>query len=422
MKPMAFEKPSVAESQERVSVHEYSKTVVEDRLDHYRQQVDSRREMMLSQIRGWETLCANELTLPAHKEAYRRSIAEAKDFIARTDRVLEVFDAVPETKEIIADDAVFRLVYEAHDKEHSPKVLEGLDAYAFESFGTEIQKDDVAIVGDSPDGPFNFNADTRGADAPVMGVLRESRLPVYGCDVSGEMFKERMDQESTTSMLVSAPFVVGLLVAGSVLAKSAVEQLYDAVIDRDKDKEKTTKDALSRRDFLGMAGKLIAGTALFGGGVGAAAERMLSKNETRIDGSAYGTFLKTKQDILTSLGLYEVTVRFRNLVMAQKLHTIAGLMREEVAEGAKPHVGMELGAAHYGIEDSLRLSEPDRLKLMRDIAENSEMVLGSPDDEVAAMNRYKYDPGVWESQRIVDPGISEAFVDYPFRKTARKAD
>ncbi|NTW15246.1 MAG: hypothetical protein HGA38_02625 [Candidatus Moranbacteria bacterium] len=407
---MGIEKPTLSEmsdDRERASWHAYEKFMVRYTLDHYRKHVDERREQLTAEISDWKRLRDNPLTLPRKQAEYQRLIDEATSFLGRLDHALEKFDDVSEVREVETEDGTFRLVYEAHVLAHSPKVLDGLDAYAFEVFSeTPESGDPVSYVADTGSGPFWFGDGTYDADAPVFDALRESRLPAFKCDVSGATLKEASDTEMRMVSIAEGSLALGMLASGGYLAA-------DAAKEASRKPEKG--NGMSRRDFLGLIGKAGVGAALFGGGSMSALEKMVPSNDIPSASTVSGWYLRLRDDILSSLGAYRITAEFRNLVMAQKLHTIAGHMRQEVPEGEKPHVGMELGKNHYGIEETLRMTEAERLARMIDVLKRTGIELESPEEEVASVIRYDYIGDVWKSTRFVDPAISEAFRKHPSR-------
>jgi len=286
-------------------------------------------------------------------------------------------------------------------------VLEGLDAYVFEVFSeTPESGDPVSYVMDTGSGPFRFGDGTGNADAPVLDVLREGRLPVFECDVSGATLKGTSDAEMRTVSIVEGSLALGMLASGGYLVADTVKEAFGRP-------EKGS--GMSRRDFLGLMGKAGIGAALFGGGAMSALERMVPNNDIPSASTVQGRYLRLRDDILSLLGAYRITAEFRNLVMAQKLHTIAGHMRQEMSEGGKPYVGMELGKNHCGIEEALRMTESERIVRMIDILKQSGIELESPEEEVASVMRYDYIGDGWKSTRFVDPAISEAFRKYPSR-------
>lgn len=101
-------------------------------------------------------------------------------------------------------------------------------------------------------------------------------------------------------------------------------------------------------------------------------------------------------------------VVLRNAIMAQKLHTIAKDMKERGEyTDEKPYVGIEIGAAHSGIEKLLVASEKERLAIIGDIAESIQDVFGNPEKELAAILRTTYDADTdhWFVEPSYDEGI-----------------
>ncbi|NTW76076.1 MAG: hypothetical protein HGB34_04225 [Candidatus Moranbacteria bacterium] len=395
-------------------LHEYRKRKVRDGIERIRSEMDNRRDEVLGYIQQWEALAQNDLTLPRHREEYLTHVAEARDFVERFDKQSERFEQIPEIKEVETDEVIFRLVFERHDQEHSPKVLEGLDAYAFEGCKPFVADEPSFYVIDTlKGGPFSSEK-----DAPVCAILRESELPLYSCDVSGQVLNRIADEELFAAGTAQSGSGLALSVLGALLLGDLIDtKIYEYWTKTEKSRTRP-ESGISRRQFLGIAGKAMAGVALFGFGSGLLGEYQQIKHETLSSDSVYGRFLKAKESLLVALGMKEVTIRLRNAVMAQQLHGVAKQMSGEISSDVKPHIGMELGSAHFGIEDCLRMSETKRVALIRDIMETLKISLESPDKELATFFRYEYlKPAErWYVECFVDPAISEAFGDYPYRK------
>ena len=91
-------------------------------------------------------------------------------------------------------------------------------------------------------------------------------------------------------------------------------------------------------------------------------------------------------------GMYDLVIVLRNAVMAQKLHTIAEHMKENGEYASeKPHVGIEVGAAHSGIESMLTMEEEERLRIIGDIVQPIKDVFEDPKKELAAILKTTYD-------------------------------
>lgn len=398
-------------------LHEYRKWEVQGGLERIRDEIDDRRDEILGYAGHWEALAKNDLTLPRHREEYLKRAAEARNLVDRLDLKAEALERTPEIREVETPEATFRLVYERHDRPHSPNVLEGLDAYAFEQLCFNVPKKTSFYVADSPtSGPFH-EVNSSSPDAPVIGLLRESGLPTYSCDISGWSLYQMTDKEFFATDAAQNIGSAAFTVLGAYLLKESAGAIMGESASEAEDAGGRTANGMSRRRFLGIAGKTLAGTMLFAAGGAILGEQYLPGHETLVDGSVYGRFIRAKERLFTALGMTEVVMRLRNAVMAQQLHRVAERISEMDPSDAKPHIGMELGAKHFGIEDCLRMSESERVDLIRRIALTSKLVIESPDRELASFFQYEYQKPAeaWRVERFIDTAISDAFSDYPYR-------
>jgi hypothetical protein len=343
--------------------------------------------------------------LPYMREKHLTEMLEYETFVSDLERELEELRAPKNTKEISTENGDFRIVYEAHEEPNSEGVLRNLDAYAKEfamHFSSATQS---TVPPTESGGPFGRDA---FADGLLYLAIRESGMPVYFCDVfPGDAFFKKIDNEHNRIKFLRFLEQIASPAVGMGVG-------FYTLTEMKKNKEKKKEGIYTRRDFCKIAGLGAAAVGLFGGVAGGIIEgsygTKLGVGESRpVDEHSFlRTMYKKRNEILDMVGIQNILTVLRNAVMAQKLHTIAERMKKNGEyTGEKPHVGIEIGAAHSGIEDMLTMTEEERLQIIGDIAESIKDVFEDPQKEIAAILKTTYDPEdkKWRVQRALDKDI-----------------
>lgn len=390
------------------------KESVNDILDGIRFGLVERQEAMRDSVRTFEALSTNAVTLPRMRDEYRKRVVEATELLTMIDRELESLDRMSEVREVETDSGIFRFVFESHELRHSPEVLRDLDAYAMEAVASDLGQT-IERKPDGEDGPLFFPTDERnliGTNRPIVDVIREARLPLYFCDVAGSTLSRLANGENAREQaVVDAVAAAAVASGGFVAAWNAIKALQER-----------GSSGMSRRTFLKTGAKAIGGLLFAAGGYGIRTDFGENRNDLHQDDSLLGEYWRRRQELFCRFGMLRFLIELRNLVMAQKLHCIAERERKRGVVG-KPRIGMEIGSGHDRVREAIRMPEDERVAAIRKLLEDAEIVLESPDDEVAALFEHTYSDEdgrrEWLSRKIIDSAISEAFKDYPYRNPER---
>lgn len=347
------------------------------------------RELLDHRRRSLEFIAESERRLVTSTDSEERKVLmtgmkEMKKTISVLDERVARFHNVREISRVETKEAEFVLVYERHDREHSPRVLEELDGYTFEKVTVSFPE---GFPG-KPDFTFPERV-TSGylgeMNRPVIDVMWDKKLPVYICDVSDPAVIKAVLADEAVSDVVS----MGVTIYGVKLLKDAFTK---------------EKKGMSRRAFLQKAGGFL--------GAGLVLPKSLqyldyffSDHSDFLDDSVQSKLRRLCEDLWRSFGLYSLLVDFRNIIMAQKLHTISKDVISDCSLTRKPRVGMELGAAHYGIEEYLRIPEEARMGKMREALRFFKIPVSAQDLARIDIYRPSQDGYIWERDCIMDQGI-----------------
>lgn len=258
----------------------------------------------------------------------------------------------PEVKEIDLGNMVARLIYEVHGQGHSPMVVRELDSYASEMM---LLLDDVEKIKANPNGaPVKIESESEDLS---HAALKDQGKAIMLIDVfaspelMGLIHKELQDEKVAMAG-------TGVVFAGSALASSYY--LLKSLASKVEENKQ-----MSRRRFLQTLGiSAAAATGLVGlGGIPQMTRSQLS------EGSVSRKLERGSTQAAEMLGFSEISLLYRNAVMAQKLHGIAERSKGKKVQATdgKPRVGLRIGAAHSGIENMLKMPESERLNFIAKI-------------------------------------------------------
>jgi hypothetical protein len=253
-------------------------------------------------------------------------------------------------------DGIFRIAYGRHDIEQRVEDIKGSDAIMLETgasgdyFMLELAEKTFREL----ENHIQYRK--------IIKFAAERNVPVFFVDIDSGTMLRFLEQ-----LLPVAESSIALGILGS-LAMDGVEIL----------KEKK----INRRDFLKIFGKTTA-ALYFSRRLARWAEVMWSPGEK--------TYLETEIILLT----------LRNHIMAQKLITVANKLNDELKR--KPEIGSIIGAAHIGIEASLKKEDKDRILIIEKILSLTKPFL---DDDLykrlTTIARFDFKEGKWVVSEIFE--------------------
>ncbi len=168
---------------------------------------------------------------------------------------------------------------------------------------------------------------------------------------------------------------------------------------------KDFKKKTGRREFLGMMGKGLAATYLFGpfmmfwvnGNLAISQEQSVRLVGRFLEDLVENTHPETDQIIIT----------LRNYLMAQKLKAVAQDITTPNTPQSKPEVAIVLGASHTGIENALQKEDQARTELVHRLLQVPG--LGESGKKIATITRLDFDKSKnsWVATKIFkDPSLA----------------
>ncbi len=277
--------------------------------------------------------------------------------------------------EIETDYANIRLIYEWHGQQMPVSTVVGLDMICAEGIMAggllEIYKDAQRRPRDNENDYVELDREEYGClgnvgneenDSLVVAALEDLQIPVMINDIHGSALikharleiEEFAEFEKKLSSVAGATIPIMMISLADRLLNRVLSKAYNA------DQYQEKKEKMSRRKFLRLLtdGALV--TAATVSGVASYAADTPNEKE-----SMHSKMNKLYRLTSESLGFEQFVTYFRNALMAQKIYDVAHKFNEdENNNGKKPHIGMQLGAAHTTIEQMLQMSEEDRLNII----------------------------------------------------------
>jgi|GEM_PF-7111568 len=331
------------------------------------------------------------------KKRYVSEIKSYEDVIESTRKEIYLIENPSEIQEVDTENVKVRIVYEFHKLEHRKEVLKNLDAYFME--GITLKKNDVSSI------KFGEHA-YEGMDDEVLNELKITGKPIYQCDVNGEYLAGKTIKEAAGEAKKEKLLFLAGLSAGGFFSVKFARDLVRLVKNLKKEKKEgeAKSENISRRKFLGVFGKsmaaiLVADTAI----------QATQGNKILDQNSPYSKYFKKRQKIMGVFSSRLVGLTLRNAIMAQKICTTSKMMKEK--SGNKPHVGLEIGAAHFGVEDFLRMPEQERIEIIEGLIKEGNLEIKDPENDLALIVRevFNKDKNKWEETRFVDQKIMDIF-------------
>ena len=124
-------------------------------------------------------------------------------------------------------------------------------------------------------------------------------------------------------------------------------------------------------------------------------------NEEAVRRKIHRFLIKLNEKIHPETNMILITLR--NIIMAQKLITIAQDINKEISK--KPEIGVVVGASHIGIEEALNLDEKERNEIIEKIMNFAKGVKKN----IATIARFDYDSKTerWELTKFYkDPFLA----------------
>jgi hypothetical protein len=276
-------------------------------------------------------------------------------------------------------EGIFRIAYGMHEIPQNPEDVKGVDAIMLESSflkyylqPEEAIKEFLIFTKESIQYKYLIKKASE-AGQPIYLTDLDPRPEWYGLSVSLHITE-----------IISA---IGL-------------DLYLLFLFRSiKSKE------ITRRDFLKLLFLALL-AAYFGTQLGESLTYPIKGNvdESTLTRSINRILIKLNESIHPEINIVMLTLR--NLIMAQKLTTIAEKLRQKT--GKKPEIAVVVGGAHIGIEYALKMSKEERMKIIKRIL--SIPVLKELRKGIATIARFDYNQttGQWElTEFYKDPNLLE---------------
>jgi DNA polymerase IIIc chi subunit len=274
-------------------------------------------------------------------------------------------------------EGIFRIAYGRHKVPQNPEDVKGVDAIMLESGMLQYYLNQEEAIKEFP---------LLYESVQYKNLIKEAakaKQPIYLTDLD-----PRMENAILAFLLQTAE---GMGAIG--LDLWLLYLLGLKVITKSK--------KITRRDFL----KLLA-AAYFG------TELVESFTYPRKGNIEEGTLTRKINRSLINLNekihpeTNMVILTLRNLIMAQKLTTIAKELQQKI--GKKPEIGIVVGARHIGIEDALKMSKEERMEIIKRIL--SIPALEKLREGIATIARFDYNQTTeqWElTEFYKDPNLLE---------------
>jgi hypothetical protein len=272
----------------------------------------------------------------------------------------------------------FRIAYGQHNLPQNPKDVEGVNAIMLESGDLKYYPEEEAKKAFHELVSFPQYRD-------IIKEAAAARQSIYLTDIDPGVVR----------ILLTLLFSLAEEISAGVLILRSLFELGHKIL--------TTSKKMTRRDFLKLLGKSSL-AAYFGTQLG---EGLTALPKGSLDEK---TAIRKVNRFLINLNemahpeTHLVIVTLRNLIMAQKLTTIARDLGSEIGE--KPEIGVVVGGGHIGIEEALKLTTEERMNTIGKIL--SIPGLEGLRENVAAIARFDYDPqtGKWQLTKFYkDPSL-----------------
>jgi hypothetical protein len=286
----------------------------------------------------------------------------------------------PNVVKIETKEGIFRIAYGVHTVPQKPEDVKGTDAIMLESGDLEYHLAPEKAI----KALHELSQHTQYRN--IIEKAAEARQPIYLTDVYEGLALDLLRMFlGATEMLIAFEALVSLYKLGREMIRTS---------------------KMTRRDFLKLVGKTFLATYF-----GSHFVETLSSLAFPIKGGIdEKTAIRKINRFLINLNekshpeVYTVVLTLRNLIMAQKLITIAKEIHNEIDE--KPEIGVVVGGGHIGIERALKLTTKERMNTIGKIL--SIPGLKGLRENVAAIARFDYDPqiGKWQLTKFYkDPSL-----------------
>jgi hypothetical protein len=275
-------------------------------------------------------------------------------------------------------EGIFRIAYGRHDVPQNPEDVKGVDAIMLESGMLQYYLNQEEAIREFP---------LLYESVQYKNLIKEAakaKQPIYLTDLD-----PRMENAILAFLLQTAE---GMGAIG--LDLWLLYLLGLKVITKSK--------KITRRDFL----KLLLLAGYFGTQLGESFTYPIEGNieEDTLTSKINRFLINLNEKIHPETHMVILTLR--NLIMAQKLTTIAKELQQKI--GKKPEIGIVVGARHIGIEDALKMSKKERMEIIKRILNIP--ALEKLREGIATIARfdYKHEKGQWElTEFYKDPNLLE---------------
>lgn len=258
------------------------------------------------------------------------------------DRLETTFAQTKKQKNVVetnTENARYRIIYGIHQIETDPKTIENTDGVILELMGdySTPEKGRKSL---------DFLVHKVAQYRKIIRACQETRKPIFLTDLSKDT-RMRYDKEVLLKEVVAptAELLVGMALAGWV-----AKDVWD-------------KSKMTRRDFLKTGAKALAGMYL---ATPQASLELLDFTQEPDEETLRRKAAKVVTNFSRSIHpeLAGITVNCRNLLFAQKSEAVAKIMKSERKE--RPNLGIIVGAVHFGVENTLKMKEGERIAKLKE--------------------------------------------------------
>ncbi len=281
-------------------------------------------------------------------------------------------------------EADYRIIYGFHNIKQNPEDLGDAHALALELAGDYFSIESAERLA-------LYVMEQHQQYREIVKEAKNKKIPLFFVDIP------RLDDLVLilNSLLIVSESLVGLGIISSLIQRAP--------------------KPMTRRDFIKILPSVIIGSYLSSHipGMASTAMNLGRINEETVKRKIH-RFLTTLNE-KTHPETYIILLTLRNYIIAQKLNTIAQMLRKDFIN-KKPQVAIVIGASHIGIETALQESDDERKTLLTRIFNLpiTEMVLKEAISNVATIAWLEYDEKLekWVTKKIFfDPVIGQALIE-----------
>lgn len=244
--------------------------------------------------------------------------------------------------------AVYNIIYSNHGVQNHPEDIFGSDGVIMEGILGDVDTNDIENI-------LRKQMELNRQYGQVIRYASEHNIPLYMADISEK--SDTGSSEIITKKII-APIVGGYL--SYRFLKSSISDI--------------AKKPVTRRSFLKNFGKTVAAAYLSTPAVELASsevKRLSDKeiNESDVSRNIQRHAAKINNSIHPELNT--LTLEGRNSLIAMKSDNIAKNLSHSL--GRKPNISLIIGGRHIGIEESLKISDKERLDELREYLDDEQI-------------------------------------------------